>query len=68
MLTCVIAGVGLSLLATHKTGNWAIDDVVVIANGYSFYPVAMFLFGMMAYAFRQSIVLDWRIAVVLIVG
>ena len=49
---CALAGVGIFLLATHKTGNWAIDDIAVIANGYSFYPVAMFLFGMIAYTFQ----------------
>lgn len=68
IVVCVLAITGLFFLATHPTSIRAIDDVVAKPLGYSFYPVVMFLVGMLGYAFRQSIILDGRIAIALLIA
>jgi peptidoglycan/LPS O-acetylase OafA/YrhL len=63
----VVALVGLvfAIFANHPPKYFSLGAFFVLPLAYSFYPVPFFLLGMLLYAFRDHVRLDWRLAVAL---
>lgn len=63
-----LVGVVFALFANHPPKYVSLGDFFILPIAYSFYPVPFFLLGMLLYAFRDRVVIDWRPALVLLVA
>lgn len=64
----VLAGVVFAIFANHPPKYLPLGDFFILPLAYSFYPVPFFLLGMLLYAFRDRVVIDGRLALVLLVA
>lgn len=65
LLVVGVAGLAFALFADHPPKYFPMGDFFVLPLAYSFYPVPFFLLGMLLYAFRDHVLLDWRPALIL---
>ena len=61
-----LAGVVFAMFANHPPKYFSLGSFFVLPLAYSFYPVPFFLLGMLLYAFRDRVLLDWRPVVALL--
>lgn len=64
----VLAGVVFAICVKHPPGDHFLGNFFILPLAYSFYPVPFFLLGMLLYAFRDRVVIDWRPALVLLLA
>jgi peptidoglycan/LPS O-acetylase OafA/YrhL len=64
ILVCAAAFCGFLYMWSHPN-EYFFGDFITRVTGYTFYPFLVFLIGMLAYAFRDVILLDIRFAIVI---
>jgi peptidoglycan/LPS O-acetylase OafA/YrhL len=62
---CVIVFVAF-MAVTRSPPEGFLNQWFIIMGGYSFYPIPLFLLGMVCYAFRDRIYVDWRVGIALL--
>lgn len=60
-----ILGAGIAYLATHTSNYELLRSIVNKPTGYSFYAPPFFMAGMLLYAFRDRVIVSWRIGIIL---
>lgn len=64
----VVTGVLFAICVKHPPGYLLLGNFFTLPLAYSFYPVPFFLLGMLLYAFRDRVLIDWKPALVLLVA
>lgn len=64
VLACALGLAYFFYMLTHPNAYY-FGDFIIKQVGYSFFPFLVFLIGMLAYAFRQFVYLDLRVAAAL---
>lgn len=60
-----LVGIVFAIFANHPPRYLPLGDFFLLPLAYSFYPVPFFLLGMLLYAFRDHVYLNWKPVAVL---
>ncbi|OOG51127.1 acyltransferase [Rhodanobacter sp. C01] len=66
VIVVVLVGLVFAMFANHPPKYLPLGSFFVLPLAYSFYPVPFFLLGMLLYAFRDHVLLDWKPVVALL--
>lgn len=68
VVVVALVGVVFAIFANHPPKYLPLGAFFMLPPAYSFYPVPFFLLGMLLYAFRDRVLIDWKPAVALLVA
>jgi peptidoglycan/LPS O-acetylase OafA/YrhL len=67
-LAAILSVVVFFYIVKHPTGNFMLADVISRPTGYTLYPFLFFACGSLMFAYREKVVIDWRVCALFVIS